>query len=59
MSAKTPIEAIMDRLQWTPVSYEAGTEPEGLYATHEGVLDIAGSKFRCYQLSDGSRVLHA
>lgn len=57
MSSKTPIESIMDRLEWKPVVHEV--EPKGLYATHEGVLEIAGSKFRCYQLSDGNRVIDA
>lgn len=63
--AKTPIDALLDRVEWTTTQDQPkvaqGTDeiPEGLYATHEGVLEIAGNKLRVYQLSDGSRVFNA
>lgn len=56
----TAINAMMNRVKWK--TYEA-TEPvpQGeLHATHEGILDFGGDvKIRCYQLSDGQRVLDA
>lgn len=60
MSNRAPIDTILDGLSWK-VLREVDEVPKGgeLYATHEGVLNIAGFDFHCYQLSDGSRVFDA
>lgn len=46
---------LMANVVWTPCD----VSPVGgeLVATHEGVLNIVGVAIRCYQLSDGRRVL--
>jgi len=54
-----PIHRLLDTLDWTPVDKPEGVDPDGLYATHEGVLEIGGARLRCYQLSDGQRVFDA
>ncbi len=53
---------MLDGIEWTasaePISDEALRD--GLpYVTHSGVLDIAGVRLRCYQLSSGERVFDA
>ena len=53
-----PIDTLLDRATWTLIDYE-GEMPEGLHATHEGVIDLDLLSFKCYQLSDGQRVLAA
>lgn len=58
--SKAHIESALDGVRWVAVASEP---PEGSsdlpYVTHEGVLSIAGFDLRCYQLSDGQRVLDA
>ena len=64
--AEQIMEILFKSVQWSPISSD-GTEPEPpdpLYgplalATHKGVLQIGPFTFRCYQLSDGRRVLDA
>ena len=56
---KTPIETMMDGVEWKPIA-TAGDRPDDIpYSTHEGMLDIAGHKFRCYRLNTGQAVFHA
>lgn len=45
----------MDAIPMTPIPHD-GDPPEGLYATHQGVLEIAGFKLKAYRLNDGQRV---
>ena len=57
MSQKTTLDRLLDGVEWTATGrLPAGELP---YATHEGVLHIAGSELRVYQLSDGQRVFDA
>lgn len=57
---KTPIEAIMDRMQFTPVKRIIPAPDDGtLYATHEGVMDLGEMRLRVYQLNNGQRVIDA
>lgn len=53
------IDALLDAVAWTEVpAPEAPTD--GIpYATHAGILDLAGSRLRVYRLSDGRRIVHA
>jgi hypothetical protein len=54
----TPIETMLETVEWT-----AGPETEhgdgDLWATHSGVLDIAGISLRCYRLNNGQAVFNA
>ena len=56
--ASAKLDAWMDAVTWRPTPW-GDDEPGGLHATHEGVLSMPGAEFRCYQLSDGQRVLDA
>ena len=45
-------------LDWKPVEHAQSTD--GLpTVTHEGVLEIAGHRMRCYRLDDGRTIIHA
>lgn len=50
------LETMLDTVAWKETPQPDCAE---LHATHEGVLNIAGFNFRCYQLSDGQRVFDA
>ena len=67
---KSPIETLLDQVEWkeTPETESVGTwfeasgvnfvNDEGLpYATHEGVMRVGDFEFKCYQLSNGTRVI--
>ncbi len=57
--SESPIDYMLDTVDWE-VSEEDNLEDDGIpYATHNGVLDILGSKLRCYRLSDGKTVFDA
>jgi hypothetical protein len=56
---KTPIEQMLDRVQWTPREDNAEHDGSLPYATHSGVLTIAGYDLQCYRLSDGQTVFDA
>lgn len=58
MSEKSPIELLLDRVEWREVAQEF-PEAEELHATHEGCLYIGDIPLRVYQLSDGTRVIEA
>lgn len=50
--------SILDGLAWKQV--EPTQSQDGLPAvTHEGVLEIAGHRLRCYRLDDGRAIIHA
>ena len=56
---KTPIEMLLDGVTWQQAERQPDI-PDGLpWATHEGVLEIAGNKLRCYRLSDGRAIFNA
>lgn len=62
--AKHPAELMMDALEWNAAPDDgtraAESKASGLpYATHEAVLDLGGFEIKCYQLSDGQRILDA
>lgn len=50
--------SILDGLVWQPVAHtpDAGGLPA---VTHDGVLEIAGHRLRCYRLDDGRAIIHA
>lgn len=54
----TPIDAMMNEVL-KPIDFEGETPPEGLYATHSGVLTFGEFKITCFQLNNGERVLDA
>lgn len=53
-----PIESAIDAVV-SPVAPPDNIQPGDKYATHEGVLDIAGHKLRCYILNTGERIFNA
>jgi hypothetical protein len=57
----TPADAMMNSVEWQSIEPDAAMlADDGIpYATHEGVLNIGGFEFKCYQLSDGKRVFDA
>lgn len=51
-----PIESAMAAVCWE----ETGTTHcDGLYATHQGVIDLAGIRLPVYRLSNGESVFDA
>jgi len=58
-SMKSPIEALLDSIEWT--AYEKKHEiDDGIpFATHYGTLAFYGISLKVYQLSDGQRVIDA
>ena len=59
-----PIEKLLEMVEWREVDQPADAafvgDPDALYATHEGVLEITPALvLRCYTLNDGSRVFDA
>ncbi len=59
---ETPMDALLNTVEWK----ETG-EPEDLamaddgipWATHSGVLTIAGTQLRCYRLNTGQAIFDA
>lgn len=56
---KQPIEMMLDGVTWTATRDPSEPVPQGLYATHEGVLEIEGMSLKVYKLNDGQRVFDA
>jgi hypothetical protein len=57
--AKSSMDALLDRVEWREVTC-ARVLDDTPYVTHEGVLTLVGdARLRCYQLSDGRRILDA
>ena len=54
--ADTPIEKMMDAVEWKPLPWQENKSDDSPFATHEGNLEIGGVRLRCYQLSNGLRV---
>ena len=62
--AKPPIEMMLDGIEWTAIETPLNPQTLGLdgapVATHTGELRIGNNPpIRCYQLSDGRRILDA
>lgn len=53
----TPIQAMLDRMEMTPVDSPHATEPGLPWVTHEGMLSVAGHSIRVYQLNTGQRII--
>jgi hypothetical protein len=53
------IQALLDSVSWTKIDGAQRGDDSTPAATHEGVLDIAGHRFRCYRLDNGQAVFHA
>lgn len=55
----TPLEQMLDAVEWAelPIVVESGAALP--YATHKGVLKILDGEFTVYQLNDGRRVFDA
>ncbi len=57
MKAKTPIETMLDNLDYRPVK-EASPSKGGLpHVTHEGILQIDEISIKVYVLSTGKRII--
>lgn len=56
---RTPIETMLDGVQWRARETEPPADDGLPWATHEGVLDIMGHRLRCYRLNTGQAVFHA
>jgi hypothetical protein len=56
---KTGIEAMLDTVDWQLVPRRQHAAGSDLYATHAGVLEIVGTRLRCYRLNDGRAVFDA
>jgi len=52
---------MLDAVEWTEVVADQNAEfsPDLPFATHEGVLRIAGTQLRCYRLNDGRAIFNA
>ena len=56
----TPIETLMEQIEWHEVNMDKEANPYNLpFATHTGVIDLAGIKLRCYRLNDGRAIIDA
>jgi hypothetical protein len=55
--AKTPIDRLLDGLNWQVLPPARDPLPGTLYATHQGVLKIGGAELKCYTLNNGQRVI--
>jgi hypothetical protein len=54
--AKTPIEAILDKIEYKPTGRTEGQE--GLpYVTHEGILRLGEAELTVYVLNTGERII--
>jgi len=57
--AQTPIDAVLDKVEWVSMEQPIDDGSGLPYATHAGVLKIGDIELKCYQLSDGNRVFEA
>jgi len=56
---KTPIEMMLDAIEWRPCEGEVDHSSDLPYATHEGVLRIGDLELRCYRLNTGQCIFDA
>lgn len=57
--SKAPIDMMLDGVTWVECKGNLPAEDGMPYATHEGVLEIMGFKFRCYRLNTGQAMFNA
>ena len=56
----TPIEKmLLKNVEWVECENDSVKSGDLPYATHEGVLDIAGMKLRCYRLNTGQAIFNS
>jgi hypothetical protein len=56
---KTPIDFMLDALDWKATGTEPTPGSSLPYVTHSGVLAIGAASMRCYRLSTGEAVFDA
>lgn len=56
---KTPIEIMLDNVEWVKNKSDKDHENDLPWATHEGVLEIGGIRLRCYRLNTGQAIFNA
>lgn len=56
---KTPIEMILDGVEWVAAEGDAPSDSDLPYVTHSGVLNIGGHSLQCFRLSNGEAVFEA
>ncbi len=56
---KTPIEEILDRIQYEDIEKGESVTDGTLYAVKKGILDIEGYKLTVYVLNNGQRIFDA
>ena len=58
---KTPMDHILDQLEWKKVQCDENSNDDIPYVTHEGIIKLPFGdeliKLKVYQLSDGNRVI--
>ena len=57
---KTPVEVLLDTLEWTPLpGYHTfpDTGEDLPFATHKGIVKIGSAELVVYQLNTGQRVI--
>ena len=53
---KQPIEMLLEGVTWEETEQQP-SNPDGLpWATHSGLLAMAGHKIRCYRLNTGATI---
>lgn len=55
----TPIDMILNGVEWIAAEPPDTTDDGIPYATHSGMLRVGEFELRCYQLSDGQRIFDA
>ena len=54
----SPADRLLDAVSWKPLPQPTEDQVDGTpYATHDGWLNIGAIKLKCFQLSDGRRVI--
>ena len=58
---KTPMDTMLNMVEWEEICQpeDVMNNDEIPWATHSGVLRVGDLELRCYQLSDGRRILNA
>jgi hypothetical protein len=57
--AKTPIEMILDGVEWVEAEGDAPSNSNLPHVTHSGVLKIGDHSLKCFRLSNGQAVFDA
>ena len=54
---KTPIDVMLDNVNYIPVNTENNNDDGLPYVTHEGILNIADLSITVYVLNNGQRII--